>query len=117
MSNIKKDSRGLAVPLLAAGAVFLAGAAASASAGEQELANPETDGQTPSVSARTSLNLHAALVRAGSDKDFARELIRNPEQFRSAYNLTEGQINVLRNSREVVEEPKYQAADFNYTLS
>ena len=117
MSEKKKDSRKLAVPLLAAGVVLLAGVTTSVSAAKQELKNPETDGQNPSAEVQAVPNLHAALVQAGNDKEFAKELLRNPEKYRSAFNLTDDQINILKNSREAMEEANYDVNDCTYCKS
>ncbi len=112
MSDTKKDARGLVLPLLAAGAVLLAGGA-TASAAEQEFGNRDADGQNPSAQAEAAPSLHAALLRAVSDPQFADELLNNPEQFRSAYNLTDDQIIKLKNSKESIEGPRVHDVDYS----
>lgn len=116
MSTTKNESKGLAMPILAAGAVILAGASGYASAAGQEHASHGTDGQSISMQAQSALTLHNAMLRAGEDKEFARELLSNPEKFRGKYNLTDSQINALKSSREVMEAGESEK-DFNYTLS
>jgi len=112
MSKTKKDVRGMALPILTAGAVLLAGVP-SASAGEQRLANPDPDAQNPSAEVQSSPSLHTALVRAGHDKEFAKELVQNPEKFRTSFNLSDDQISVIKNSGAYMEGPAMLAGDYN----
>jgi hypothetical protein len=41
-------------------------------------------------------NLKDALELAGKDPEFAQQLIRNPEQFKVEYNMTDAQVEQIR---------------------
>jgi len=102
MSTTKKDTNWLAVPLLAAGAVILAGAAGSASAAGQEPAHNGTDGLGIAMTSQPVLTLRHAMIRAGEDQVFSAELLGNPEKFKSEYNLSDSQVKALKDSQEAV---------------
>jgi hypothetical protein len=117
VSTKKKESNRLAVPLLAAGAVFLAGATASVSSAEPERENPETGGRNPGARAQTVPSLSGALARVAEDPEFAKALLRAPEQFQSAYNLSDSQIEVLKNSSAAIGDVAALGDDCNYCAS
>lgn len=100
MSMTKNDSKVFGMPLLAAGAVILA--AGSASAAGQEPISPVMDGYNISAKAQPANTLRDAMIRAGQDKAFSSEFLRNPEKFRGEYNLTDSQISSLKRSQMAV---------------